>query len=194
MCKKQGLKWARNKKNNIFIKKVGNCGGMWGKMINFAPKSHYNMERMRFLGNIEAKIDAKGRVFLPATFRKVLQAAGEEVLVMRKDVHQKCLVLYPESTWNRRMDALLQKVNEWDDVGQQVLRQYVSEAEVMSLDGNGRFLIPKRYLQIADIVQGVRFIGINDAIEIWAVEKTQQPFLPQEEFAEKLKAIMTTTQ
>ena len=146
---------------------------------------------MRFLGNIEAKIDAKGRLFLPAIFRKVLQIAGEEVLVMRKDVHQRCLVLYPESTWNRRMDALLEKVNEWDDVGQQVLRQYVSEAEVLTLDGNGRFLIPKRYLQMADIEQGVRFIGINDAIEIWAVEKTQQPFLLQEEFAEKLKAIMT---
>ena len=145
---------------------------------------------MRFLGNIEAKTDAKGRLFLPAIFRKVLQAAGEEVLVMRKDVHQRCLVLYPESTWNRRMDALLEKVNEWDDVGQQVLRQYVSEAEVLTLDGNGRFLIPKRYLQMADIEQGVRFIGINDAIEIWAVEKTQQPFLPQEEFAEKLKTIM----
>jgi MraZ protein len=148
---------------------------------------------MRFLGNIEAKTDAKGRIFLPAIFRKVLQAAGEEVLVMRKDVHQRCLVLYPESTWNRRMDALLEKINEWDDVGQQVLRQYVSEAEVLTLDGNGRFLIPKRYLQMADIEQGVRFIGINDAIEIWAVEKTQQPFLPQEEFAAKLKAIMTVT-
>lgn len=34
---------------------------------------------MRFLGNIEAKVDAKGRVFLPVTFRKVLQASGEEV-------------------------------------------------------------------------------------------------------------------
>ena len=43
---------------------------------------------MRFLGNIEAKIDAKGRVFLPATFRKVLQAGGEENLVLRKDVFQ----------------------------------------------------------------------------------------------------------
>ena len=147
---------------------------------------------MRFLGNIEAKTDSKGRVFLPAAFRKVLQVAGEEVLVMRKDVHQRCLVLYPESTWNRRMDALLEKVNEWDDDGQQVLRQYVSEAEVLSLDGNGRFLIPKRYLQKADIVQGVRFIGINDAIEIWAVEKTQQPFMLQEEFAKKLKSIMTS--
>jgi len=175
------------------LKKVGNCGGLWRKMRNFAPKSHYNYVRMRFLGNIEAKTDAKGRVFLPATFRKVLQVAGEDVLVMRKDVHQQCLVLYPESTWNRRMDALLERVNEWDDVGQQVLRQYVSEAEVLTLDGNGRFLIPKRYLQMADIVQGVRFIGINDAIEIWAVEKTQQPFLSQEEFAEKLKSIMAVT-
>ena len=147
---------------------------------------------MRFLGNIEAKTDAKGRVFLPATFRKVLQTAGEEVLVMRKDVHQKCLVLYPESTWNRRMDALLEKISEWDDVGQQVLRQYVSEAEVLTLDGNGRFLIPKRYLQMAEISQSVRFIGINDAIEIWAAEKTMESFLPQEEFAQKLKALMMT--
>ena len=100
---------------------------------------------MRFLGNIEAKTDAKGRVFLPAAFRKVLQVAGEEVLVMRKDVHQKCLVLYPESTWNRRLDALIEKVNEWDDVGQQVLRQYVSEAEVLSLDPLAAAAIPAKY-------------------------------------------------
>lgn len=147
---------------------------------------------MRFLGNIEAKTDAKGRVFLPATFRKVLQAGSEEVLVMRKDVHQRCLVLYPESVWNRKMDALLEKVNEWDDVGQQVVRQYVSDAEVLTLDGNGRFLIPKRYLQMADIEQTVRFIGMNDVIEIWAAEKVSEPFMPQEEFAARLKAIMTT--
>ena len=48
---------------------------------------------MRFLGSIEAKTDAKGRAFLPAAFRKVLQAAGEERLVMRKHIHQLCLVL-----------------------------------------------------------------------------------------------------
>ena len=43
---------------------------------------------MRFLGNIEAKVDVKGRAFLPAVFRKILQMAGEERLVMRKDVFQ----------------------------------------------------------------------------------------------------------
>ena len=55
---------------------------------------------MRFLGSIDAKLDAKGRAFLPAVFRKVLQGAGCESMVMRKDVFQPCLVLYPESVWN----------------------------------------------------------------------------------------------
>ena len=169
---------------------VGDCGEFF---LILHPKFHHILIRMRFLGNIEAKTDAKGRVFLPATFRKVLQAGGDESLMLRKDVHQRCLVLYPESVWNRKMDAILEKVNEWDDVGQQVLRQFVSEATEMTLDGNGRFLIPKRYLELADIDQTVRFIGMNDVIEIWAAEKTEQPFMPQEEFAARLKAIMTAS-
>ena len=145
---------------------------------------------MRFLGNIEAKTDAKGRVFLPSTFRKVLQASGEESLVMRKDIHQKCLVLYPESVWNERVDALRARISEWDDEGKMLLRQYMKEAEILTLDGNGRFLIPKRYLQMAEIAQTVRFIGLTDTIEIWAAEKAEAPFMSQQDFAEKLKALM----
>lgn len=145
---------------------------------------------MRFLGNIEAKTDAKGRVFLPSTFRKVLQASGEESLVMRKDIHQKCLVLYPESVWNERVDALRARISEWDDEGKMLLRQYMKEAEILTLDGNGRFLIPKRYLQMADIAQTVRFIGLTDTIEIWAAEKAEAPFMSQQDFAAKLKALM----
>ena len=61
---------------------------------------------MRFLGNIEAKIDVKGRAFLPSIFRKVLSASGEEALILRKDIFESCLVLYPQSVWNERLDAL----------------------------------------------------------------------------------------
>lgn len=39
---------------------------------------------MRFLGNSEAKTDAKGRVFFPAVFRKQLQTAAEECLIYVK--------------------------------------------------------------------------------------------------------------
>ena len=41
---------------------------------------------IRFLGNIEVRADAKGRVFIPATFRKQLQAASEERLIMRRRI------------------------------------------------------------------------------------------------------------
>lgn len=166
---------------------------MWGTFVIFATEDEKPslLKRMRFLGNIEAKTDSKGRVFLPATFRKVLQAQGEEVLVMRKDIHQKCLVLYPEKVWNERVDALRARVNEWDDEGKMVLRQYMKEAETLTLDGNGRFLIPRRYLEMAEIEQTVRFIGMTDTIEIWAAEKAEQPFMTQADFAAKLKEIMS---
>ena len=97
---------------------------------------------MRFLGNIEAKMDAKGRVFLPAAFRKILQGGGDERLVLRKDVFQPCLTLYPESVWNEQMDTLRQRLNRWNKQHQQVFRQFVSEVEILTLDGNGRFLSP----------------------------------------------------
>ena len=149
---------------------------------------------MRFLGNIEARTDAKGRVFLPATFRKMLQAEGCETLVLRKDIHQKCLVLYPQKVWDESVDALRSRVNMFDDMGKMVVRQYMMEAEVLTLDGNGRILIPAHFLKDAEIEQAVRFIGMTDTIEIWAAEKAGQPFLSQEEFSAKLKAIMTAAQ
>lgn len=145
---------------------------------------------MRFLGNIEAKTDAKGRAFLPSIFRKELQNSNEEYLVMRKDVFQPCLVLYPESVWNEQLDTLRRKLNRWDSNHQRIFRQFVSDAEAISLDGNGRFLIPKRYLKLAGITQAIKFIGMDDTIEIWSSEKAASPFMAPEDFGRSLEEIM----
>ena len=147
---------------------------------------------MRFLGNIEAKTDAKGRAFLPAVFRKVLQASGEENIVLRKDVFQKCLVLYPESVWNARLDLLKNQLRPWKQAHQQMFRQFVSEAEVVSLDGNGRFLISKRLQKIAEIEQDIQFIGMDDTIEIWSPQNLKQTLRSEEEFGEEFERIMNT--
>lgn len=145
---------------------------------------------MRFLGTIEAKTDAKGRAFLPASFRKILQTGGEERLVMRKDVFQPCLVLYPESVWNVQLDALRQRLNRWNKQHQQVFRQFVSEVEILTLDGNGRFLIPKRYLRMADIEQDIKFVGLDDTIEIWSNKKAEEHQMSAEEFGSALEELM----
>ena len=145
---------------------------------------------MRFLGNIEAKTDSKGRVFLPAVFRKVLQAASEESLVLRKDVFQPCLVLYPESVWNEQMDTMRRSLNRWNREQQEIYRQFVSDVELVTLDSNGRFLIPKRYLKMADIEQGIKFIGMGDTIEIWSTAKTEKPFMDPDDFGKALEDVM----
>ena len=148
---------------------------------------------MRFLGNTEAKIDAKGRAFLPAAFRKVLQSCGaEEGLVLRKDVFQDCLVIYPGSVWNEQMDSLRSRLNRWDKAQQQVFRQFVSEAEALTLDANGRFLIPKRCLAMAGIRQDIRFVGMGDTIEIWAAGEAERPFMDSAEFFRSLEEAMKT--
>lgn len=145
---------------------------------------------MRFLGNQEAKTDAKGRVFLPAIFRKQLHSADEECLVMRKDTYQSCLVLYPESVWNEQMDHLRSRLNQWNPKHQTIFRQFVADVEIITLDSNGRFLIPKRYLKLAGIEQEVRFIGMDRTIEIWNKEAAEKPFISPEEFGRELAEIM----
>lgn len=147
---------------------------------------------MRFLGNSNAKTDTKGRVFLPAIFRKQLQAAAEECLIMRKDTYQDCLVLYPESSWNEQMNELRNRLNRWGPKHQMVFRQFVSDVEIITLDSNGRFLIPKRYLKLAKIDQEVRFIGMDDTIEIWSKETADTPFMDAELFGKELETIMKT--
>ena len=148
---------------------------------------------MRFLGNIEAKTDAKGRAFLPAAFRKVLQLNSEERLVLRKDVFQPCLVLYPESVWNEQMDQMRARLNRWDRQHQQVFRQFVSEVALLTLDGNGRFLIPKRYQRMAEIEQDIKFVGMGDTIEIWSNKKAEEQRMKPEDFEAALEDLMGST-
>ena len=146
---------------------------------------------VRFLGNIEAKVDDKGRVFIPALFRKQLQVATEEKLIMRKDVFQDCLTIYPESIWNEELNELRSRLNKWNSKHQLIFRQFVSDVEMVIPDGNGRILIPKRYLQICKIHNDVRFIGVDNKIEIWAREQTEQPFMSPEDFGSALEEIMS---
>ena len=147
---------------------------------------------MRFLGDIEARTDAKGRVFLPATFRKELQMGGEERIILRMDVFNSCLVLYPGSVWDQQMDEMRAKLDRWDRRQQMLYRQFVCNIVTLTLDSNGRFLIPERYRKCAKISHDVHFVGMGDVIEIWDPEMLDGSMLAQDEFADELEQQMTT--
>lgn len=122
---------------------------------------------MRFTGSIDAKVDEKGRVFVPSNFRKILQKEQVEALILRKDVFQQCLVLFPSEVWNAQVDVISSRTNMFSREGRDALRKFVAGAENVSLDSGGRILIPKRLLEEAGIKNEVRFIGIDNTIEIW---------------------------
>lgn len=159
-------------------------------MCNFDPEFKLQGEGMRFLGNIEAKMDAKGRVFLPVAFRKVLQASDESCLVLRRDPYEPCLTLYPETVWFNMVDTLRMRLNRWDAHDQAILRQFLEDAVSVTLDSNGRLLIPKSHLAMASIGQDVRFVGMDDYIELWSCTTKAQAAMPPEDFAKALQAAM----
>lgn len=147
---------------------------------------------MRFLGNIEAKTDAKGRAFLPAQFRKVLAASGEETLVLRQDVFENLLVLYPESVWNRLMDDMRSRLSRWNRQEQMAYRTFVSSVVELGIDGNGRILIPRSFLEAAGIRQAIRFVGMGDTIEIWPGNDMR--LMDKADFGNVLESIMKEEQ
>ncbi len=109
----------------------------------------------------------------PAVFRKQLQAALKKAHFTQRHLPRlpgtlpgKCVERTNERTTLQTQSLELQH--------QMIFRQFVSDVEVITLDGNGRFLIPKRYLKLAKIQQDVRFIGLDDTIEIWAKERSRQ--------------------
>lgn len=110
--------------------------------------------------------------------------------MLRKDVHESCLVLYPESVWNEQMDMMRQRLNRWNRQQQQIFRCFVSDVELLTLDGNGRFLVPRRFQEMAGIVQSVRFIGVGDTIEIWAVNDNENEMMDEAAFGSALEELM----
>ena len=52
-----------------------------------------------FVGNIEGRLDEKGRIFVPAVYRKILSEADSKRIVMRRDTDNECLMFYPEQVW-----------------------------------------------------------------------------------------------
>lgn len=149
-----------------------------------------NCAKMRFLGNIEAKLDSKSRVFIPAIFRKVLVAENQQTLYLRKDVFQNCIIVYPQSVWEEELGLLRSKLNKWDPEEQDLYRQFMLEAEVEELDASGRILISKQLLNSVGIESEVRFLGVDNTMEIWPKEALEKPRVEPEIFREKMRALM----
>ncbi len=142
-----------------------------------------------FLGKIEAKIDVKGRVFVPSVFRKVFSEEDRERIVVRMEAEEKYLVVYPESVWNKQVVELQSKLNEWDPEDQMLLMQFVGDAEMLDFDAQGRVLLPKRLQTRLGGDSELVFVGMVDKIALWGKSKYDEQFAVKAKLSERLKQL-----
>ena len=156
------------------------------KSSNFTLPEEQDMTSL--IGNIEAKVDAKGRAFVPAQFRRQLQ--DETKFILRKGLFHDCLVLYTEQAWNDIISVLRNNLSRWNRREEQIFRQFVAEADSIELEENGRMLIPKRYIDALQIDKDIRFVGADTVIEIWPINKVENTFIDADNFALEIENLM----
>jgi MraZ protein len=136
------------------------------------------------IGEFDCKVDAKGRFMFPVNLRKQLEEVFEKGFVINRNLHQKCLVLYPISEWNK-LNKKLSKLNRLIKANDVFVRKFTGGATAAEADNTGRVLLPKALVDYADIKADIKVLGSNNVIEIWD-KKLYEHFLDQDVDIEKL--------
>lgn len=123
---------------------------------------------LSFRGNFTHNIDDKGRVSLPAEFRRILSSAEESSIVLTNYISDgsRCLEGFSATAWNQFEDKLRRK-SRFDPKLQKLENFYLSRAAECSIDGSGRILLPTHLRQYAGIEREITFTSSIHGFRIW---------------------------
>lgn len=147
-----------------------------------------------FKGTYEHSIDSKGRMSFPAKLRKYLDPAHQDNFTVLRGI-QRCLYLYPEDRW-LAVEEKLAKISNLTLDGANVVRNFLRNAEDITLDNHNRLALPATLSQWAGIQQKVTIIGVGDRLELWSPEQLQvvDDSLPEDEYAKLFERVMGDVQ
>ncbi|MFH1032466.1 MAG: division/cell wall cluster transcriptional repressor MraZ [Chloroflexota bacterium] len=117
-----------------------------------------------FLGEFEYKIDEKGRVLIPPSFRKELK----EGIILTAGV-EPCITAYPEAEWEKIAASLTAGSLAQSKI-RKLNRAFFASAFSLSIDGQGRIALPVPMREHAAIGDEVIIIGANTYFELWNKE------------------------
>lgn len=143
-----------------------------------------------FIGDFPCKLDDKGRVLLPSTFIRQMAGSMQEKFVLKKDLFEKCLVLYPMDEWERQSQLLRRHTNPYNREHNTFLRGFFKGTAEVALDSNNRLLIPRRLLDDIGANREIVMAGQLGKIEIWTSEDYEKVEGGDEHFAQLAEKIM----
>lgn len=118
-----------------------------------------------FTSEYESKLDAKGRLVLPARIKAQLPEGGDNELVIRRGFEQ-CLILYPMVEF-KKVFSKISGLSEFNEEYRKLQRNFFSGTATVEMDNNGRFLIPKNMLAFAQLEKDLILVGMGNKVEIW---------------------------
>ncbi len=139
-------------------------------------------------GEYDCKLDAKGRLKLPAGLLKQLSILESDVFVINRG-YENHLMLYPETVWEKKTKEINQlNINVKDH--RKAIRYFFRGANKVQIDGSERILLSKALLDYAGIEREIVLFAYQEQIEIWD-KKAYEAMLDEEpenfsELAEKI--------
>lgn len=121
----------------------------------------------QLFGTHENRLDVKGRVSVPAAFRKAWQSVPDMSIVLRPSLTPGCVEGWPLPNYER-FTAKAEAYPEADPDGEAYVSNVFSEAEEIDIDGQGRIMIPAKLVAHAGITDAVCFLGRGSHFQIWA--------------------------
>ncbi len=118
------------------------------------------------IGTYECKVDAKGRLLMPAPLKKQLTACLQDGFVLKRSIFDTSLELWPMSEWNVMM-AKISKLNTINNKNNDFIMKFLAGVKVIEIDDLGRLLVPKDLLAFSKISKDVVFASKINIIEIW---------------------------
>lgn len=137
----------------------------------YPPNADTNYQRLSmsvFQGEFEMKLDAKGRLSMPAALRKQMAPEANERFMLNRGF-ENCLALYPMDEWKKISDAI-NSLNMFVAKNREFARYFFRGAMELELDAAGRLLLPKRMLEYAGIEREIVLFGWGNKIELWSPE------------------------
>ena len=125
------------------------------------------------IGTYECKVDAKGRLMLPVSFKKQLASVMANGFVLKRAVFQPCLELYPMNQWELLMQNI-NKLNRFKKKNNDFIRRFTAGVKSVDLDSSGRLLISKDLVGFAGISKEIVVTSAVNIIEIWDKDKYEK--------------------
>ena len=121
-----------------------------------------------FLGTHQNRLDAKGRVSVPAGFRSALRDGGEAspFVVLRPSHKHPCIEGWPPAAF-AELATPLDRLDMFSEDHEDLAAALYADAFPVDADKEGRIVLPEALAAHAGLADSVVFMGLGRIFQIW---------------------------